>query len=139
MSAFAGSSLVVQWIQAAATTTLTGDHRNFSVTPSISLIEQTAGADEFKTYIVGVKDGNCTYEAILQSGTGAGGTLTFSTLDKGNLGTILYMPEGTAAGKTRGTIPAISQGVSYSFPYADVVTVSVNWQQNGADGMGTTA
>ena len=137
MSGFAGSSLVVQWVQAAATTTLTGDHRTFSYTPSISMIDETAGADANKLYLPGAKDGNMTYEAVLQSGTGAGGTLTFSTLTEGNIGTVIWMPEGTASTKTKITIPAISQGVSYSVPYADVIPVTVNWQQNGARVEGT--
>ena len=132
MSAYAGSSLVVTWIQAAATTVLTGDHKSCSYTPSLGLYDQTAGADANKSYIPGVKDGSITFNAIKQSGTGTGGTLTFTTLAEGNIGTVWIQPEGTSSPNPKITIPAISQGVAESWPYDNVCEVTVNWQQNGA-------
>ena len=132
MAAYKGSSLVVTWIQAAATTVLTGDHRSFTYTPSIDFVDQTAGADPNKLYLVGLKDGNATYNAVIQSGTGSGGTLTFSTLSEGNIGTLRWQPEGTASPNPKYEIPAISQGVALSHPYDNVSEVTVNWQQNGA-------
>jgi len=137
MSAFAGSSLVVRWLQAAATTVLTGDHRNFSYTPSIQFYDQTAGADENKSYLPGVKDGAASYEAVMQAGADAGGTTTYAVLAEGAVGTIEFSPEGTTAGKTKYLVPALSQGAAFSYPYQDVVTVTVNWQQNGARTQGT--
>lgn len=132
MSEYAGSSLVVTWIQAAATTTLTGNHKSFTYTPSINFYDATSGADTHKTYIPGVKDGNATFNALMQSGTGSGGTATFSTLAEGNIGTIKWQPEGTASPLPYFQIPAISQGVQQSEPYDNVVEVTVNFQQNGA-------
>ena len=70
MAGYIGSALVVTWIQSAATTTLTGDHKSFTYTPSINLVDETAGADANKNYLAGVKDGNATYNAVLQSGSG---------------------------------------------------------------------
>lgn len=133
MSTYAGSSLIVSWIQAAATTVLTGDHKSCSWTPDIAMIDATAGADANKTYIAGVKDGSVTFNANMQSGTNSGGTATYSTLARGNVGTVLVQPEGTASTKPSISIPAISQGAQYSWPYNDVVEVTVNWQQNGAE------
>lgn len=132
MTAFSGSALVVTWIQAAATTVLTGDHKSCSYTPSMTLYDQTAGTDANKSYIVGVKDGSVTFNAIMQSGTGAGGTLSFTTLAEGNIGTLTIQPEGTASPKPKITIPAIAQGVAQSWPYDNVCEVTCNWQQNGA-------
>ena len=139
MSAFAGSSLVVDWIQIAATTTLTGDQRSFSMTPSIAFIDETAGADSHKKYIPSIKDSSATFEAVLQAGTGAGGTSVFggTILTEGNLGTLLIYPEGTAAGKTKYTWQCYSQGVSMTMPYADVISVTVNFQGNSAATIGT--
>lgn len=137
MAAYSGSALVVSWFQAAATTILTGDHKSCSYTPSLSLYDQTAGPDANKSYIVGVKDGSVTFNAIMQSGTGSGGTLTFSTLTEGNVGTIQIQPVGTAAASPKITIPAISQGVGQSWPYDNVCEVTVNWQQNGPRVEGT--
>lgn len=137
MATYAGSSLVVQWIQAAATTTLTGDHKTLTYTPSINFIDATAGADANKSYIPGVKDGNATFNANMQSGTNAGGTVTFSTLAEGNLGTLKWMPEGTAAALPYYQIPAYSQGAAFSYPYDGVVEVTCNFQQNGVRAEGT--
>ena len=135
--AFAGSSLVAQWVQAAATTVITGDHKTFTYTPSINFIDKTAGADGQKSYIPGVKDGTWTFNAVLQAGTDSGGTSTFSALDEGNIGTLVVMPEGTATGKTKYSYPSLSQGAALSIPYDNVVEVTVNGQQNGARVLGT--
>jgi hypothetical protein len=139
MSAYSGSALVVQWIQIAGTTTLTGDHRNFTFTPSISFVDETAGADAHKQYLSGIKDSNATFEAVLQSGTGAGGTSVFAgtILTEGNLGTLIWSPEGTGATKPKWTWQCYSQGVSFTEPYADVVSVTVNFQGNGIATAGT--
>ena len=132
MSAYAGSSLVVTWIQAAATTVLTGDHRSFTYTPSIQFYDETAGADGNKKYLAGVKDGNATFNAVMQSGTGSGGTATFSTLAEGNLGTIRWQPEGTSSPNPKYEMAALSQGAQFSYPYDNVTEVTVNFQQTGA-------
>jgi hypothetical protein len=132
MTAYAGSSLVVTWIQSAATTILTGDHKSLTYTPSISFYDQTAGADTHKSYISGVKDGSLTFNAVMQAGTGSGGTLTYSTLTEGAAGTLRFQPEGTASPNPKYEVPALSQGAQFSYPYDNVVEVTVNFQQNGA-------
>ena len=131
MSTYSGSALVVTWIQAAATTVLTGDHKSFTYTPSIDLIDATAGADTNKSYLNGPKDGNATFNSNFQSGTNSGGTVMTATLTEGAIGTIEWQPEGTAVPKPKYSMPAISQGAALSNPYADVSEITVNWQQNG--------
>jgi len=135
---YAGSSLVTTWIQAAATTILTGDHKSCTWTPDINLIEKTAGAATHKSFIPNVKSGVVTFNANMQGGTNSGGTATYSTISRGNIGTLIIQPEGTASGKPKITIPAISQGAAYSWPYNDVVEVTANFQQNGAESEGTS-
>ena len=137
MSAFSGSSLVVLWVQAAATTTLTGDHRNFTFTPSIDYVDETAGADDHKKRLSGVKDSTATFEAVLQAGSGAGGTSTYAPLVEGTYGSIVWSPEGTAGGKSKWTWPCYSGGAAFATPYADVTTVTVNFQGNGTAVPGT--
>ena len=138
MTAFAGSSLVVAWVQAAATTTLTGDHRSCSYTPSIGMYDQTAGADGNKSYIPGVKDGTWTFNAVMQGGTDSGGTTVYNTVAEGNIGTLFVYPEGLTAGLSKYAYPSISQGAAFSWPYDNVCEVTVNGQQNGARVEGTT-
>lgn len=128
MSAYAGSSLVVQWLSSSGTATLTGDFRTFSYTPAVDLYEQSAGADAAKTYLPGIKSGNCSFGAVMQ----ASGTTLTNALVEGTEGTIYVGPEGTVAGKQKLTIPAIAGGVTYNIPYNNVVEVSVSWTQNGS-------
>jgi len=137
MADYSGSALVVTWAYGTGTYTLTGDQRNFSYTPSIDLIETTAGADSNKNYISGPKDGQAQFEALMQTGTAATGTAIYSTLTEGNSGTLTWSPEGITATKPKYTMPAISLGASFGYPYADVVSVSVPFQQNGARTEGT--
>ena len=132
MSEFAGSSLVVSFIQAAATTILTGAHKSLTYTPSINFYDATAGADTHKQYIAGVKDGTMTFNANLIGGTLSGGTVTYAVVAEGVSGTLQWQPEGTAATKPKYTAPVISQGAQFSYPYDNVVEVTVNFQQNGA-------
>lgn len=136
-TSYTGSALVVQWLYASGTNLVSGNQRTLSYTPSIDLVDQTSGADTNKKYLTAVKDGQATLEALLQSGTNAGGTSAFSTLTEGNSGTLIWSPEGTAAGKAKYTMPAISQGVGFTYPYADVVVASTSFQQNGTRVEGT--
>ena len=131
MSSYAGSSLVVIWTTSAATTTLTGNHRNFTYTPSMEFIEETAGADTTKKYLASVTDGAASFEAIFEAGTATGGTLTYSTCIIAQVGTLKWMPEGTAGTLPYYSFPGICQGAALAYPYRDVVSVTVNWQQNG--------
>ena len=137
MSAYAGSSLIVKWMVGSGTSVLSGDQRNFSYTPSVALIDQTAGADANKLYLSSIKDGQASLEAVMQAGTDAGGTTVFSTCTEGQIGTLEWQPEGTAVGTPKISMAAISQGASFQYPYSDVISVTVNWQQNGARTEGT--
>lgn len=136
-TSYSGSALNVQWIYASGTATISGNQRTLSYTPTIDLIDQTSGADSNKHYLTAVKDGKATLEALVQSGTNAGGTSAFATLTEGAVGTLVWSPEGTGATKPKYTIPAIAQGVGFTYPYADVVVASVSFQQNGTRAEGT--
>ena len=133
MASYSGSSLVVTWILAASTTTLTGAFKSFSYNPSIDLIEATAGADAFKSYLSGPKSGQASFSANQQSGSTSWGTL----MAEGQVGTLKVSPEGTGAGKQLITIPAISMGCKWNTPYNDVVEVSIDFTQNGTVAHGT--
>ena len=136
-TSYTGSALVVQWLYASGTNTISGNQRTFTYTPSIDLVDQTSGADTNKHYLTAVKDGQATLEALVQAGTNSGGTAAFSTLTEGNSGTLIWSPEGTAATKPKYTMPAISNGAGFTYPYADVVVASVSFQQNGTRTEGT--
>lgn len=128
MPAYVGKDLVVQWATTGGTTTVTGDFRSFSYTPSVDLVDQTAGPDTQKTYLPNLKDGQCSLAAVMQ----ASGTALSVALAEGTQGTLFVGPEGTASTKQKLTIPAISMGAKFNIPYADIVELSCDFQQNGA-------
>ena len=128
MTAYVGSALYVSWVHAAGTVVLSGDYRQLNYSPSIDLVEETAGSDANKLYLAAQKDGQLSFTAIMQSK----GTALTSALAEGTSGTLIWGPEGTVAANQKITVPAISMGVNYSWPYNDVCEISVTFQQNGA-------
>lgn len=129
MAAFSGSALNLSWVWSGGTVALAGDFRNFEWTPSLSLIETSAGADTFREFISSIGEaGALSYTAVMQSG----GTALIAALASGNAGTLVYSPSGTATGQPKSTIPAISRGVGYTQPYNEVVEMKVEWQQSAA-------
>lgn len=133
MSNVLGSAAYVEWIHGAGTAVMNTDARNMTYTPSVDLIEVTAGADADKTYEPSIKSGTFSIDTLLQS---AATTLVTATLE-GTKGTIKYYPEGTVTGKPLKTFPAICMGAVMSSPYADVTTFNCSWTQNGARADGT--
>jgi len=132
-----GSAWVGLWIQAAATTVLSGDYRTFDYAPKVDLLDESAGADTTHLYIATLKDGSASFGALLQTGAGAGGTAMQAALVEGAVGTLKWSPEGTATTKPLYTMPAISQGASMKYQYAGLTEISVSWQQNGVRVEGT--
>jgi len=116
---------------------LHGDFTVFDYSPSIDLVDQSAGVDTNKTYLTTLKDGKASLTTNFQSGTAVGGTASFSRVYEGASGTVVWSPEGTAAAKPKYTIPAIAMGAVFSYPYAGLVEAKCDFQQNGARVEGT--
>jgi len=134
MTAFKGSALTLQWITPAGTLALDVDYRTWSYTPSIEMLDQTAGADTARSYVAGFKDGQAQAAGLIQ----AGSLYAYATaLTEGQIGTIVFRPEGSAAGKFTGTIPAISNGLAQNTVYDGLMEWSCSWMQNGARSEGT--
>ena len=128
MPAFFGKDLVVTWTSLAGTITMNTDFQTFQYDPSIAYADQTAGNDTSVTRLPGLKDGKAVYKGLLQAGTlPAWGT----ALAPGTFGTIVFQPEGTAAGKFAGTIPAYVDTLSTPFVYNALVEANVSWLQSG--------
>jgi hypothetical protein len=128
MASYAGSALVIQWINPAGTTTLSGAFRSFSTSPTVDLYEASAGADTHKTYLPGIKDQTIQVTLVQQTG----GSVLLTSLREGTQGTLIVGPEGTVATKVKETYPAIAMGPSLSQPYNNVPELSITFQQNGA-------
>src|SRR5512139_2745862 len=130
MTAFSGSAMYLAWVYTGGTIALNTDFRQFDWTPTLSLIDSTAGSDSFREYITGIGEGgDISLSMVLQTGS----TALISALARGTNGTLLYGPEGTATNKPKSTIPAISKGPSYSQPYDDIVEFKVSFQQSAAE------
>ena len=128
MAEFTGSALIVQWIYSGGTVDLSADFRTVDWQPTTDMADSTAGSDTTRTRLATIKDATAAYTGVGQTG----GTIIAAALAPGTSGTLIIGPEGTATGKRKITFPALSQGVQYSFPYSDVVTLSNSWLANGA-------
>ena len=130
MPAYSGSALFATWISAspAGTVQLNTDYQTMTYTPSVDKIDTTAGADTAKEFILGMKDGNATYVGIQQ----AGATALIPLLAEGVMGTLTIAPEGTATGKQKLIMPAMSEGITWNWAYNDKVTINISWSQTAA-------
>jgi len=132
---FVGSALVATWVAinsggtALGTVTLQTDFRNFNYTPSIELVDATAGADAAKRSIASFKGGQITCSQVMQSDLG---TAAMIYLSEGQLGTMTWGEAGTATGKPKHSARFICLGTSTSSPYNDVVSMDTTWQQDTA-------
>ena len=119
----AGPTMVLNWLSGASTTTLAADYRSVTWSPSTAYAEVTAGADSQVGRLPTIKDATCAVELVGQ----AGGTALGTVLQPQQAGTLIIQPEGTAVGKRKITFPAYCDGANISYPYADVVSISVNF------------
>lgn len=122
-----GKDLLIKWVVTSGTIDLSGDFRTVNYTPAVKLANATAGADAFEAYLAATKDTRVSYSGVMQTA----GTALEDALDAGTFGTLLIQPEGTATGKRKYTIPAFSQGGVISWPYADTVVITCDFQGSG--------
>lgn len=125
---FLGSALLAQWVYSGGTITLNTDFRNFTYSPSIDIVDATAGADSNRRRITYLKDGQATCTQVLQYDIG---TATMAALGEGVSGTLVWYDAGSVATYPKHSMPALCLGSSFTTPYNDVVTISTTWQQNG--------
>lgn len=133
MADITGKNMYISWAGTGGTVTLSTEYRSFSANPSVDLVEATAGADNYKTYLSTVKDGTFDYSGLLQSK----GTAVLNALREGCSGTLTIAPEGTASGYPKEEYPCIVLGPKVNYPYSDVVEVSCSFQQSGTPSFST--
>jgi len=128
MPEYTGKDMAISWIHAGGTIALAGDYRTISSSPSIGLVDASAGSDADRTYLTTLKDGTYSLSMLAQTA----GTVLRDALLEGTSGTLLIKPEGTASGKPSETVPCISMGPQFNFPYDNVVEITCQFQKNGA-------
>src|SRR5512146_2387739 len=134
----AGPTMVATWTYpgqavgagsiAAGTASLAPDYRTCTFTPSVDVIDGTAGSDTSKVKYMGMRDVTVDMTLVQQTG----GTTINQCLDAGVQGTLVLYPEGTAAGKPVFTVPAFSTGAKMDWPYNDIAVISVSFSGQGA-------
>lgn len=123
-----GSTMVLQWIYSGGTISFAAEQRSVSWTPSVELVDATAGSDTVRKRLTSFKDATASIAMVDQ--TNAAGTA--AALDAGVSGTLIIGPEGTATGKRKITFPSFSQGAKYSFPFDNVAELTCDFIANGA-------
>jgi len=130
MAEYAGSAATITWISSVGTTTLSGDFRKLTITPKISVIDSTAGADTVAHKIKGITDWTASIDLLAQDGAGTPtGTTVTAALAAGKSGTLTIIPNGTVAGTT--TMTAFSGGAVWNIPYNGVVELSCTFEGDG--------
>ena len=134
MAGFVGSALSLSWRMGGGTIDLAVDFRTWNYSPSVTILEETAGAATNREKLVSFKDGAAQAGGVLQAGSMA----QYGTaLTEGNRGTLVWCPEGTANGKYHGTAEFISMGLQVNPTYDQVVEWACSWEQSGARTEGT--
>ncbi len=123
---FAGSALYAHWIWSGGTVVLSVENRNFTYNENIETIDATAGSDATRRKIASFKNATASMSMTAQSD----GTALLTALAAGVVGTLIFGEAGSAVGKPKTTMPALSLGINRSVPYADVVTYDISWESN---------
>ena len=124
---FTGKDMYIAWVHSGGTVVLSSDYRTAAYTPTVDLVDASAGNDTHKTYLVALKDGKFAVTFLGQTD----GETDISGLAEGTGGTLMVGPQGSASGKPKRTIPAISMGAQRNYPYNEIVEINVEFQQNG--------
>jgi hypothetical protein len=118
---YRGNELVIQW----GGTVISSDFRTFGHDESSDEIDATAGNDARKVYLTGPIDDTISASFIDTTGN----TSNWAALAVGNSGTLVYSPQGTAAGKPKYTCgtAAITRR-NRDIPYDGAVSYDMTWR-----------
>lgn len=126
MSEFTGKDAYLQWVWSGGTITVHSDFRTFGWTPSKALHDVTAGSDVAQQQITGIETATASVGLLAQ----AGGTELIAAFAFGNKGTLTAGVEGTATGKPKIILPAMSQGAVVNAAYDSPVEISIEFVQD---------
>ena len=101
-------------------TNISGTQRTFSVTWQQEQADVSAGADDYRNFANTMRTIEASCEILVQDYPN-GGSATFATLAIGTQGTLLWGPEGTAAGKPKygffSTVTELSPDIPFDNAY----------------------
>lgn len=125
MPEFAGSAQDLRWVNSAGTLNMSGETRQFTLSPNMTTIDATAGSDANRQHLPSFVDYQPSWSGVAQDSTS--GTAYAQQLKAGVNGTLIWGPSGTITGAVKYTIPAFSLGLETDAPYADVVTYACDF------------
>lgn len=126
MAKLSGKALYVSF----AGTVLSTEQRSFDVNLAQETADATAGADEYRNFVNTVKTIEASLEIVMKEHS-TGGSAIKAALAAGAEGTLLWGPEGTAAGKPKYGFYARISEASETIPFDDVWTKSITFQNAG--------
>jgi hypothetical protein len=128
MAKYRGVNLIVEWISPAGTQIMSLPSQELDVQREIDLIDVTSGSDLDHEYIVGNKKASITYKFFDDTA----GTAILASLVEGTFGTLLWGPQGTAAGKLKQGCQAYVKKLDHKNPFDKAVDVQVDFEKNNA-------
>lgn len=105
--------------------TLDGEQKEFSIQTEIGIVDVSAGADTYRSYLTTMTDGTATLMLLRQTGEA-------SVAAVGDEGNLVWGPEGNTAGQPRFTVNAIVTGYDEKYPYDGAVETTITFQFSGA-------
>ena len=132
MAEFYGKDLEFLWVGTAGTLNCSEFQRGVTFSPTVQIDDNTTGAAGYRTKSVGIKNFTLSYKGLAQTSATAGSaTYIENTLRAGEVGTVIFGPEGTAAGQRKYTLPVISQGLQQNLVYDSLTELNVSFDGNG--------
>lgn len=113
----------------AVDSTAVANFREFTIETSADVVDSSAGAQTHKTYISALRDATSSLVYVYE-GTAAGTTF-LAKFKAGTSVTLLWGPEGSVAGKPKGSQAAIVTGHSKPQKYDDLIVRTVSFQHTG--------
>ena len=129
MARYTGHDLAICWSYTGGSVWLEEDFRSLDTTESVTDANSTAGNDTYAGHLPTYTDASASLEMV---GTTGSGTIHWAKVAPTTVGTLVWYPEGTATTKPKHTAAAYISKRDKKYPYADVVTVSLGFQFNGA-------
>jgi hypothetical protein len=125
MAAHTGQNMYIEF----AGVELTGAHRSFDVSESVSTANTTSGADTDESHIVTTSSGDFQL-TLLNKGTAI--ATARQALSKGASGTLIYGLDGTATGQPKYSCVVTVTERSFTTPYDGEAEIEVTFLKNGA-------
>lgn len=136
MAKYTGQNLVIRF----GTAVVSGQGRSLDIDLSADEIDATSYGDAEKSFLAGKPDRKASMEVLDDSASSAIRT----ALAVGTINSMTWFPQGTASGNPKfAAATAVVLSNSISYPYDDVVTMSVDVRISGgvvestASGTGT--